>query len=142
MVDEDMVDESKCRELNAFTAKDFEIRLHPVYLDVLERHYKRTDNPLYAWKAIQAAHELNLALPEWVLTYIKKSADQLLDIPGGLRDKLQAAIAEALGLKTDGGGSQITRFRDEQRNFQICTRVQDLREQHDKRKDDEIYRQF
>jgi len=124
-------DTSKYLERSALTASSFELDLDRsgVFLDVLKHHYKRTNNPLYAWLALQMAHEFDMALPEWVLSYLRKSADQLLEISGRKGEKTQAAIAEALSLKTFGGGSAFTRFHNELRNIQICLRVQDLREQ-------------
>lgn len=99
-----------------------------VFLEIWEHRYKKSKNPLYAWLAFQQARKLDLTVPEWILDYFLNSADNLLEISGELADKTQAAIAEALGLKTDGGGSQFKRFRDEERNRQIYRRVQELRQ--------------
>jgi len=99
-----------------------------VFLEIWEHRYKKSNNPLYVWLAFQQARKLDLAVPEWVLDYLLNSADKLLKISGELGDKTQAAIAEALGLKTVGGGSQFKRFRDEERNRQIYRRVQELRQ--------------
>lgn len=109
-----------------------------VFLEIWEHRYKKSNNPLYVWLAFQQAHKLDLAAPEWVLDYFLNSADKLLEISGELGDKTQAAIAEALGLKTDGGGSQFKRFRDEERNRQIYRRVQELRQDPQFRTNKEI----
>ena len=132
---------SKYLERNALTALPSEINLDRsgICLSVLEAHYKRTKNPLYAWHAIQKSRELDLELPKWVLAYLQQSADRLLDIQGDLGDKTQQATTESLCLKTVGGGSVFTRFRTELRNVEICLRVQDLREQRPARKDIRIY---
>ena len=84
---------------------------------LFENRYKRSDNPLCAWEAFRFAKRFDLPIPDWVLDYLYDSADALLNISGGLGDKTQAAIAEALQLKTDGGGSQFKRLQDLNRNI-------------------------
>jgi len=122
--------EDKHREMNAFTTSTWEIEHAPgLFLDVLESHYRRTNNPLYVWWAFKISQDAGLPAPEWVLSYLHESAVQLLNIKGGLKEKTQAAIAEALDLKTTGGGSQFKRFEDDRRNIEICMSVQDEREQ-------------
>ena len=84
---------------------------------LFEDRYKRSDNPLCAWEAFRFAKRFALPIPDWVLDYLYHSADKLLNISGGLGDKTQAAIAEALQLKTDGVGSQFKRLQDLNRNI-------------------------
>jgi len=98
------------------------------FLEIWEHRYKKSNNPLYAWLAFQQARELDIAAPEWVFDYFLKTADHLLKISGGLGDTTHAGIADALGLKTAGAGSQFKRFKDEERNRQIYRRVQELRQ--------------
>lgn len=121
---------SKYLERNAWTETlDDVLPAKPdIFFEIWERRYKKLKNPLYAWLAYQQARKHDLAVPEWVLEYLDESADNLLVISGELGDKTQAAIAEALNLKTVGGGSQFTRFSDEERNRQIYRRVQELRQ--------------
>ncbi len=121
---------SKHMERNAWTElfADVSPAQPDVFLEIWGHRYKKSKNPLYAWLAFQQARKHELAVPEWVLDYFLNSADNLLEISGALGDKTQAAITEALGLKTDGGGSQFKRLRDEERNRKIYRRVQELRQ--------------
>ena len=123
-------DAGKYLERNAWTESPADVlpAQSGLFLEIWEHRYKKSKNPLYAWRALQQAHELDLAVPEWVLDYLLKTADDLLKISGGLGDTTQATIAEALGLKTAGAGSQFKRFNDEERNRRIYRRVQDLRQ--------------
>ena len=99
-----------------------------LFLEIWEHRYKTSNNPLYAWLAFQQAHKLGLPVPVWVLEYFLKTANNLLEISGGLGETTQTAIAEALGLKTAGAGSQFKRLHDEERNRRIYRRVQELRQ--------------
>ena len=123
-------DAGKCLERNAWTESPADVSpvQSDVFLEIWELRYKTSNNPLYAWLAFQQARELDLAAPEWALDYLLKTADDLLEISGGLGDTTQTAIAEALGLKIAGAGSQFKRLHDEERNRQIYRRVQDLRQ--------------
>lgn len=120
----------KYLERNAWTESlDDVLPAQPdLFLEIWRHRYKETGNPLYVWLAFQQARKLNFAVPQWVLNYFDETADNLLEISGGLGDTTQAAIAEALGLKTDGGGSRFTRFNNEERNRQIYRRVQELKQ--------------
>jgi len=84
------------------------------------------------------AHELDMALPEWVLSYLRKSADQLLEISDGLGDKTNAAVAEALNIKTSGRGTYFKRLKEDERNFKIYMLVHDERERTQPRVDTTI----
>lgn len=121
---------SKYLERNAWTELPTDVSPAQLdaFLEIWELRYKKSNNPLYAWLAFQQAHKLGLPAPEWVFGYFGESADNLLSIPCGLGRGTQAAIAEALGLKTAGAGSQFKRFNDEERNCQIYRLVQELRQ--------------
>lgn len=121
---------NKYLERNAWTDSPTDVSpvQSDVFLEIWEYRYKKSSNPLYAWLAFQQARKLDLAVPVWVLDYFDESADDLLKISGGLGNATQSAIAEALGLKTAGAGSQFKRFHDEERNRRIYRRVQELRQ--------------
>ena len=133
-------DAGKYLERNAWTDSPADVlpAQPDAFLEIWEHRYKKSKNPLYAWLAFQQAHELDLVVPEWVLDYLLKTADDLLKISGGLGNATQSAIAEALGLKTAGAGSQFKRLHDEERNRRIYRRVQDLRQDEQFRTNKEI----
>ena len=121
---------SEYLERNAWTESPADVlpAQPDAFLEIWELRYRKTNNPLYAWLAFQQARGLGLPVPVWVLEYFLKTANNLLEISGGLGETTQTAIAEALGLKTAGAGSQFKRLHDEERNRRIYRRVQELRQ--------------
>ena len=128
-------DTSEYHERNAWTQTLYDVwpDQPEISFHVLEHRYKESKNPLYAWQAFRQARQSNVAVPEWVLEYLHKSADNLLTMPLGLGKKTQAAIAEALGLKTVGNRSFFDRFWKLERDIQIYRLVQDEQEQNTSR---------
>ena len=132
---------SKYLERNAWTESPADVlpAQPDAFLEIWELRYRKTSNSLYAWLAFQQARELALPVPEWVLDYLLRTADDLLEISGGLGNTTQTAMAEALGLKTAGAGSQFKRLHDEERNRRIYRRVQELRQDEQFRTNKKIH---
>jgi hypothetical protein len=75
------------------------------YLDhVLKEDFEKTGNPVIAWGAYHYARTLRMPIPEWVLAYLDKSAELLLNPENQPND-----IPVLLGFKKSkslGGGAQ------------------------------------
>ncbi len=148
-----MTGKSKSYELNAFTASIWEAKIGgpDVFFEIIEARYRRSKNPLWAWYAYQFARKRGWSVPEWFLNYLDVIADRLLEMSSDDYQHerrysaddpqpLQAAIAEALDLKTTGGQTKFIRFAKEFRDLEIYLQVQDERQLMPDRSDTKIFR--
>jgi hypothetical protein len=77
--------------------------------------WDESNNPVFAWVAFRTCRSAGLDLPEWVLKYLDQGADamvRLFEEPPKQKNRVAPAIAEALGMKTDGAGTVFRRARD------------------------------
>ena len=52
----------------------------PANIAVLERFYRKTGNPIYAWDGWRLARKNRLATPEWVARYLDECSRAVIDI--------------------------------------------------------------
>lgn len=73
--------------------------------------YEATNNPLHAWAAYGVARQAQVAIPEWVLTYLDKCRLGLVfTVPDAIEERgsakdLGPVIAGAFGLVSKGRGN-------------------------------------
>jgi hypothetical protein len=81
-----------------------------VKLSFLEHEYNLTQNPLFAWEALLISSKNNLPLPSWVLSYLGKSAHNLLVLQSC--KNMGSEIAAAIGLYSVGKGTDLSKYHD------------------------------
>ena len=64
------------------------VRGYPEYYEELYREY---GNPLWAWKALLAVRKAELPVPDWVMQYLARSGESLVNAGS------QSEVARALG---------------------------------------------
>ena len=89
-------------------------RFSAAYCGALKRQYRTTQNPLYVWAAYRACRAAKATIPEWVLEYLDRSAEHLLELEqefktGRNPKETVSAIADAFEMKTRGAGTVFSR---------------------------------
>lgn len=82
-------------------------------IELYEREYRVTGNPVYAWRAIQVANFARLHYPTWIRDYLHNCALALcsmVDRPP--KEKVAAAVARAVGLVKGGKTGAGSCFSD------------------------------
>ena len=97
-------------------------------LDILAALYEKSKNPFCAWHAMRISLQNDFPLPVWAKPYFLNSANFLLSVPWGMKEKTQPAMIDALGL-SKVGISISGQFQDEFRKVTIAKHVQKLREE-------------
>lgn len=75
-------------------------------------HWKESGNPVYPWAAYRECRAAGLDLPDWVLEYLDHAAEGMWELwqsPPQEKNGIAPAVASALGVKMDGGGSAFAR---------------------------------
>jgi hypothetical protein len=84
-------------------------------LEVHEREYARTRNPVHVWRAIQASTFAQLPIPDWTRPYLMTCAHAICALAERPPAKVAPAVAKAMGF-ADGGrtgrGSRFSEVRD------------------------------
>jgi hypothetical protein len=86
--------------------------------------FLETGNPLFAWRAYQAARRLKEDVPETVLRYLDNAAGDIIDLandPPAAKNR-PIEIAQALGLAKKGAGSggPFKDYTDNARDFRMA----------------------
>jgi hypothetical protein len=103
------------------------------HLDHLLRQFV-AGNVMAAWRALWWARIEEIPAPEWVLQYFENVASNLLDLTAldNAQSATDAAIVAALGLKTPGRGTAMSRDRLAIRDSLIVRDVAMLTESDEK----------
>ena len=86
--------------------------------------FRKSKNPIHAWRAYADARALRVQIPDWVLTYFDASAAALATE----KHDSARAIANALGLWTRGGPVVTATAKTDERDLAIVERIFALQE--------------
>ncbi len=66
-----------------------------------ENEFRRTKNPVHAWRAIAEAADSKVPIPEWVCDYLLSCSFGIMSLQHAMpqRDQISAAVAKAIGLQ-------------------------------------------
>jgi len=98
---------------------------------------KKGGNPLHAWNAFRIARQYGVQVPPWVLSYFDKC------VAGIFTSKQQNRAAPpgvaALGFRSGGKRTELSRFQADMRKVEVVERVVDLRRQRSRAKVNAIF---
>ena len=77
-------------------------------LPIWEERYFYSNNPFFAWRAIDECTDCNVAIPNWAVNYLKNSSARMMTVSGNRK------VPEALSLNP---GQRKTSYKNQYENF-------------------------
>ncbi|RLW63589.1 MAG: hypothetical protein B6D73_15225 [gamma proteobacterium symbiont of Stewartia floridana] len=100
-----------------------------LYLKRLELLYSKYPNPFYAWEAYKVSRSNGFTIPDFVFSYLDSSANNLSSLSSLAKphikdaDKAYHKILVALGMKSTGAGTFLTRYRKTMKDGALASLV-------------------